>query len=251
MLAGCQQERVRTVQIAEEPEAGPTLELPVEPAATAPDPGAAGAPPLAVAEGAGAAAIAPTRVPLQNPTLIQPESRNPGSEESETPKGVAATQLEKMSPEERPTFRQNRSNLDPSGPAYPFLQEPAEAMAEFPVDRYGQIDWVATLDSGLIEPRTSLLNDRPMQLRTDEIIMKNTEAMPWVLFPHRQHTEWLACSNCHPKPFKEQSGANQITMDSIMRGNHCGQCHEKVSFSIMQCERCHSVLHPGSPRAWW
>jgi c(7)-type cytochrome triheme protein len=81
--------------------------------------------------------------------------------------------------------------------------------------------------------------------------MRNTRDMPWVAFPHRQHTEWLACSNCHPRPFKEKSGVNEITMDNIMRGEQCGMCHDRVAFSIFACERCHSVTHPGSPKPWW
>ncbi len=80
---------------------------------------------------------------------------------------------------------------------------------------------------------------------------KRTLDMPWVRFPHAEHTEWLDCSNCHPHPFAEKAGATEITMDSIMRGHHCGMCHDRVAFSIFACERCHSVTHPGSPAAWW
>ena len=81
--------------------------------------------------------------------------------------------------------------------------------------------------------------------------VKGTKDMPWVLFPHRQHSEWLACSNCHPRPFAESAGANEMDMDSIMRGEHCGLCHDRVSFSIFRCERCHSLPHGDSPPPWW
>ena len=90
-----------------------------------------------------------------------------------------------------------------------------------------------------------------MQKLDQDIIMKDTLEMPWVVFPHRQHTEWLACSNCHPKPFAEQSGVNDISMDEIFRGNYCGQCHDRVAFSIFLCERCHSVPHSDTPPRWW
>lgn len=84
-----------------------------------------------------------------------------------------------------------------------------------------------------------------------DVIMKSTREMPWVKFPHKAHTEWLACENCHPSLFVRKSGANQVSMDDIMKGHACGQCHDRVAFSIFACERCHSVVHPGSPKAWW
>ena len=81
--------------------------------------------------------------------------------------------------------------------------------------------------------------------------MKETLSMPYVRFPHLEHTQWLDCKNCHPYPFKATEGANTITMDLIMRGEACGMCHERVAFTIMACERCHSITHPGSPNKWW
>jgi len=115
----------------------------------------------------------------------------------------------------------------------------------------GKIDWVAALTSGKIAPRSDLLGVGQMTTLNGDIIMKRTREMPWVRFPHRQHTEWLACTNCHPSPFAEKAGTSVITMDSIMRGRHCGMCHDRVAFSILLCERCHSEPHPGSPERWW
>ncbi|MCB1742637.1 MAG: hypothetical protein KDK91_19840, partial [Gammaproteobacteria bacterium] len=63
--------------------------------------------------------------------------------------------------------------------------------------------------------------------------------------------EWLACSNCHPRPFKEIAGGNPTSMDEIFKGRSCGMCHDKVAFSTFVCERCHSIPHPGSPARWW
>ena len=140
---------------------------------------------------------------------------------------------------------------DPTGPAYSLLQSPAQGMATFPGDMLGSVDWAQSLRDGLIDPRAELHGRGSMQIRNDDIIMTSTREMPWVRFPHQMHTEWLACSNCHPKPFRTQTGQNGITMDSIMRGEHCGQCHDRVAFSIFACERCHSVVHDGSPGAWW
>ncbi|MEN8801530.1 MAG: c(7)-type cytochrome triheme domain-containing protein [Thiogranum sp.] len=151
----------------------------------------------------------------------------------------------------KPRFGAKSSLYDRRGPAYPLLQSAADALQRFPTDRQGNIDWVQALDQGLIAPRASVSGAGVMKRRSDEIIMRNTREMPWVMFPHKQHTEWLDCSNCHPRPFQEKAGTNQVTMDTIMRGKHCGMCHDRVAFSIFVCERCHSVSHPGSPPPWW
>jgi len=151
----------------------------------------------------------------------------------------------------KPRFNPKSTIYDPKGPAFTLLQDAREAMATFPADYLGNIDWVEVLKHGLIAPRADLDGHGDMPLRDDAIIMRNTLQMPWVRFPHRQHTEWLACSNCHPAPFEEKAGSTAITMDSIMRGRDCGLCHDRVAFSIFACERCHSIPHDGSPAAWW
>ena len=131
------------------------------------------------------------------------------------------------------------------------LQSPTEAMKNFPRDRREEVDWVKTLDQGLIEPRANLKGGDEMTTMDLDIIMKNTQFMPWVKFPHLQHTKWLACQNCHPKIFIPQENANPISMNKVLRGEYCGVCHDKVSFSLFICERCHSVPHEGSGPAWW
>ncbi|MDX1252337.1 MAG: hypothetical protein IDH49_08860 [Gammaproteobacteria bacterium] len=145
---------------------------------------------------------------------------------------------------------------DPSNPAITKLQQPAEALGNFPVDRRGEVDWVKTLRQGLINPRKSLDGDEyggkeVMQEMDLDIMLKNTAQMPWVRFPHRAHTEWLACGNCHSGIFIPQRGANPISMEKILKGQFCGRCHDKVAFSLFVCERCHSVPHEGSGPAWW
>ena len=64
--------------------------------------------------------------------------------------------------------------------------------------------------------------------------------MPDVVYPHKQHTQWLDCANCHPAIFIPQKGANQISMASILLGEKCGVCHGKVAFPVSDCRRCHS-----------
>ena len=74
--------------------------------------------------------------------------------------------------------------------------------------------------------------------------------MPWVRFPHLAHTRWLDCSNCHPAIFLPQKGANKVNMDAIIGGEYCGRCHDKVAFALWTCERCHSVQHETSTKAY-
>jgi c(7)-type cytochrome triheme protein len=63
-----------------------------------------------------------------------------------------------------------------------------------------------------------------------------------VRFPHRQHTEWLDCSNCHEKLFISKAGANKgVNMFQVLQGEYCGLCHGAVSFPLTECKRCHSV----------
>jgi c(7)-type cytochrome triheme protein len=122
------------------------------------------------------------------------------------------------------------------------LQEPVEAMADFPRDDKGIIDWVKVLDNGLINPRKSLTGQDDMYTADFDIIFTNTGSMPNVRFPHRPHTEWLTCANCHPAIFLPQKGGNPVTMSQIIEGKYCGVCHGKVAFPpTKNCGRCHSV----------
>lgn len=131
---------------------------------------------------------------------------------------------------------------DPNGEAIDVLQAPVDAMAGFPRDSAGIIDWVTTLNRGLIEPRQSRTGEHEMFTVDFDILFTNTQSMPWVRFPHFQHTQWLTCANCHPVPFIPKKGANPITMSAIIQGDFCGRCHGRVAFPpTMNCGRCHSV----------
>jgi len=135
--------------------------------------------------------------------------------------------------------------------AIAILQDPSKAMHDFPRDRRDQVDWVQALEQGFIEPRANLKGDLDMITMDLDIVMKNTQFMPWVRFPHLAHTKWLHCSNCHPAIFIPQEHANAISMNKVLRGKYCGVCHDKVAFAIFICERCHSVPHAGSGPKWW
>lgn len=131
---------------------------------------------------------------------------------------------------------------DPANPDRVHLQDYDQAMAGLPKDANGFPDWMRALREGAIKPRGSLTGRDVMDVLDLDIVMKNTKEMPWVRFPHRAHTEWLTCSNCHPRPFEAKAGATRIQMAEIFRGRYCGQCHDRVAFiTFFSCARCHSV----------
>jgi c(7)-type cytochrome triheme protein len=137
---------------------------------------------------------------------------------------------------------------DASNEATHALQPPKEAYVGLPTTQFGNhVDWVKALDDGLIKPRWDRVNSNEEPFVMDLDIVRPVKAsMPDVVFPHRQHTEWLFCSNCHPAIFIPQKGANQINMSAIMLGQKCGVCHGKVSFPITttSCKKCHSKPKP-------
>lgn len=130
---------------------------------------------------------------------------------------------------------------DTLSPAFGRLQTSAAALAGFPTDRFGFVDWVRALEQGLIQPRAELDAPGSMEVLDQDVLMTDTRDMPFVRFPHRPHTQWLACENCHDRIFKAEAGANDINMERIFAGEYCGVCHDRVSFSFADCERCHSV----------
>ena len=131
---------------------------------------------------------------------------------------------------------------DPDNPGTHLLQTPREAFEALPDSNSGNyVQWNAAMDEGLIEPRNSLgeVSTPPIVLDLN-IVREVKGSMPDVVYPHKQHTQWLDCSNCHPAIFIPQKGANQISMASILLGEKCGVCHGKVAFPVSECRRCHS-----------
>ena len=140
---------------------------------------------------------------------------------------------------------------DPDNAESQLLQRIEAAIPASRRDKTGQPDWVGLLKSGQITPRASLDGQANMPTLDLDILMRNTKLMPWVKFPHRPHTEWLDCINCHDQIFVAKAGSNNIDMTRIFRGEYCGVCHGKVAFQpFVACERCHSVPQGDIP-AWW
>ena len=128
------------------------------------------------------------------------------------------------------------------------LQPPLIAYDGLPTSEFGNyVDWVKALDSGLLAPRYDRFDPTVEPLVMDlDIVREVNSTMPDVVFPHKPHTQWLHCSNCHPKIFIPQRNANVINMSAILLGQKCGVCHGKVSFPITtkSCKVCHSKPKP-------
>jgi len=137
---------------------------------------------------------------------------------------------------------------DPSNEATHVLQPPKDAYKGLPVSEFGNyVDWVKAIDEGKLKPRWDRVDPDEEPLLMDLDIVRPVKAsVPDVVFPHRQHTEWLYCSNCHPDIFIPQKGANQINMSAILLGQKCGVCHGKVAFPVttLTCNKCHSKPKP-------
>jgi len=135
---------------------------------------------------------------------------------------------------------------DPSNPSLRLLQDPAHALSVLAPDTAGnKVDWVAAVEQGQIQPRTSIDGSRIPVEHDSDIIMSNTLSLPAVRFPHDSHNSWMACEMCHDRIFKAEIDGNDISMSKILDGEYCGLCHGAVSFPLTECNRCHSVVGEG------
>jgi c(7)-type cytochrome triheme protein len=138
---------------------------------------------------------------------------------------------------------------DPENEETSQLQAPREGFKGLVGSTWGnQVNWVKSLNDGKIKPRYDRLDPAVEPLIFDLNIVREVKgSMPDVVYPHKQHTEWLDCSNCHPAIFIPQKGANQISMAAILLGQKCGVCHGKVAFPISECRLCHSKKKEVAP----
>lgn len=122
-------------------------------------------------------------------------------------------------------------------------------VSELPKDQYGLINWADALRQGKVTPKGSLNPDEPdmppFDLSFD--IPTKSNFMPNVIFPHKIHTMWLTCTNCHPAIFLMNHVENNknMTMPKIAAGEFCGRCHNRVAFPLSDCLRCHVVPKEG------
>ena len=215
------------------------------------DPKAAAAPaadaaPVAAAPAATAAALADPAPPAATLAAARAAAPNPAP-------NAAVNAFNRLL---KPVGRFNRPAVesgihDPTNDMTLQLQPPAVAFAALPKSPAGNhVDWVKSLDGKAIEPRWDRLDSAAAAVVMDLNIVREVKgSMPDVVYPHKQHTEWLDCSNCHPAIFVPQKGANQISMASILLGQKCGVCHGKVAFPVSECRLCHSKKKADTPIA--
>ncbi len=131
---------------------------------------------------------------------------------------------------------------DPTNDGTIALMAPLAAYGPLPKSLAGnRVNWVKAIEEGKINPRWDKQDPNATPVIIDLNIVREVKgSMPDVVYPHKQHTEWLDCSNCHPAIFTPQKGANSISMAAILLGEKCGVCHGKVAFPVSECRLCHS-----------
>ena len=135
---------------------------------------------------------------------------------------------------------------DPKSPAIGVLQEPRDALAPLAPDTAGnQVRWMEALSRGQIKPRALVESDTQIEVRETEIYLNLKGGTPIVKFPHRQHTLWLDCSNCHDELFRREVGKTGLDMRKMLQGEQCGVCHGAVAFPLTECNRCHNTSRVG------
>ena len=213
-------------------------------APTAPQPAAAAASPAAPA------AAPPTSVaaaPVAAPAVTPAVATTTPALARAAPTPAPSAEVNAFNRLLKPLGRVNRPAVesgihDPTNDMTLQLQPPEAAFANLPKSPAGNhVDWVKALDGKTIAPRWDRNDAAAAAIVMDLNIVREVKgSMPDVVYPHKQHTEWLDCSNCHPKIFVPQKGANQISMASILLGQQCGVCHGKVAFPVSECRLCHS-----------
>ena len=116
-------------------------------------------------------------------------------------------------------------------------------ITDLPKDRFGLIDWADALKSGAVKPKHSLdPNEKDsVPIDMDVVIFTKSKFQPDVIFPHKIHTMWLTCINCHPSifPMNAKQANAMMTMPLIASGEFCGRCHNRIAFPLSDCLRCH------------
>ena len=212
-----------------------TAPVAAKPAAPAPVAAKPAAPAPVAAKLPEPAAAAPAVAPAPTVATAPPEAAAPA--------GNVNTFNRLMRPANKRNLPPAEDGIhDPVNEGTHTLQPPLAAFGPMPKSNDGnRIDWVKSLNDDLIRPRFDRDDPAIKPMVMDLNIVREVKgSMPDVVYPHKQHTQWLDCSNCHPAIFIPQKGANQISMAAILLGQKCGVCHGKVAFPISDCRRCHS-----------
>lgn len=211
------------------------------PAATAP------AKPAVAAAAPAAAAAAPASGPAVAAAPAAPAAPSASVDVSANTSGASAADINSFNRLLRPVGKRNPPPAedgihDPTNDGTMALMAPLAAYGPLPKSLAGnRVNWVKAIEENKINPRWDRNDPAATPVIIDLNIVREVKgSMPDVVYPHKQHTEWLDCSNCHPAIFVPQKGANAISMAAILLGEKCGVCHGKVAFPVSECRLCHS-----------
>jgi len=218
-----------------------------KPAAPAkPDASASAPAPVAAKAVAQAPAAAPTPAPASASAPAASTSR-PSVDVSANTSGASAADINSFNRLLKPVGKRNPPPAedgihDPANDGTLALMAPLAAYGPLPKSFAGnRVNWVKAIEENKINPRWDRQDQNATPVVIDLNIVREVKgSMPDVVYPHKQHTEWLDCSNCHPAIFIPQKGANAISMAAILLGEKCGVCHGKVAFPVSECRLCHS-----------
>lgn len=118
--------------------------------------------------------------------------------------------------------------------------------ARLPEGFFGNvIDWGKAVDSGAITPIYSIFHPEERPLDFEKILSLDAtwNFVPPAIFPHKAHTRWLDCANCHPDIFNiKKKTTENFAMDYILDRKFCGACHMNVAFPLDDCTGCHPKI---------
>lgn len=116
-----------------------------------------------------------------------------------------------------------------------------------PRTAYGdQVNWVEAIETGAIQPKNTLETEQPLKMMPLPAHLERplrwytNKPGVFVVFPHKAHTAWLDCANCHPGIFEiKNMGTVAFDKEKNLYGLYCGTCHMTVAFPMNGCSRCH------------
>ncbi len=124
----------------------------------------------------------------------------------------------------------------------------AEFRKRMPKARFGnKINWDRALRKKRIKPVKSIWDKNYSAIPFKKtLVLKSEWGMAdtaFAVFPHKKHTRWLDCADCHPDIFNiEKKGTKFFRMEYILDRKFCGACHLNVAFPIQDCKPCHPAL---------
>lgn len=209
--------------------------------------------PAAAAKSATAEPAAPEKSATADPAPAA-ASAAPAVDVSTNTSGASAADINSFNRLLKPVGKRNPPPAedgihDPANDGTLALMAPLSAYGPLPKSLAGnRINWVKAIEENKINPRWDRNDPAATPVVIDLNIVREVKgSMPDVVYPHKQHTEWLDCSNCHPAIFNPQKGSNAISMAAILLGEKCGVCHGKVAFPVSECRLCHSKKKEARP----